>query len=1083
MKRLLLNMVGGLSSEWSRISALLTLGFFTGIFMASYSVSINTLFISKFGNENDFPLALVTQGVLGILFTILFSKLQNILGFRKLVYYTSIIILLLVGGISLSLVLKDNDETIVFLGFATLGPVASISLLIFWGAFGRLFNFTQSKRLSGGIDTGQAFATIFAFFSVPFIQQLLPNLSYLSLVGVISYLFCFVSIVYILKKFRMHSAEALTVDENVEKVSNKRTRLRDYKNYFFVISIFVMCSSFSAAFVDYSFVTVTPQYFKEEQELANFLAFFEAFIIIVSFLVQTFLNDRILEVYGLQYSLMLLPGILVFFCVIDLVIGSLFGHDQSSSAFLMFFLIISMSKLVTDALRDSLENPTVKIFFFPLPAEIRYEAQTLVEGTVAQFSTLCAGILMIGISKLNNYNILYNNFVIFAIVGVWVFITFKMYNFYKISLQNLLSANSTEVNYTQEIGNRFKNNKIQNLLQSRWNSVPHKVAPLLFRLIERLDVFLFRSILSDEGSLYRMNNKRQALQKIKEYSIYESIPSLRNYEEGTFSDEFNFSKLAVQVAEDLELEIVTEISYENIEKLSKSSNAVDRVNAARYMFNIYDEKYDKIIGKLIRDYTYTVRCEAISLVGYHKLSEFIPALVERLAIKGDERVALSAIVAVGESGAKILENAFHKNGQLQLTQRLILQAYAKIGSEESVQLLSDKITYPERKISYEALSLLSALGWNAEDEYQKLFLKEALKREANNCYWNIASTLELENNRNTNLLSRALQDEIMTNYDQIFLILNMLYDRGSLLLIRKNHELGTADSIGYAVELLDVLIEEDIKAYVIPLFDDVALDDKVKKLSELFYREHYTSEQVIFKLSNRDPNWLSSWVRACALYTLSSIKEMLDQEMLVGYLFDQERMMYELAAWILRIHHPETLEDAYGRLPQDKEADLRDIMKNIDSLKWEDAPHLAFSKALYFSNLSEFHGLTGDELADLAKVSKIRFYEKNKEITSAKRLKEKGLYIVKSGTVAVKDGDLDEHALLYSKRSIIGSYVSVASDAWVGHCLAVEDTELIEIDEEEFFLLLATDPHMVEIIMNNIRRTFRTSINLQKSTV
>lgn len=1075
-------MVGGLSSEWSRIAALLTLGFFTGIFMASYSVSINTLFISKFGNENDFPLALVTQGVLGIIFTILFSKLQNVIGFRKLVYYTSFINLILVGTISFSLLYGNNDELVVFLGFATLGPISSISLLIFWGAFGRLFNFTQSKRLSGGIDTGQAFATIFAFFSVPFIQQILPSLSYLSLVGFTSYFFCIISIIYILKKFRMHSAEAITVDENVEKVSNKRIRLRDYKNYFLVISVFVMCSSFSAAFVDYSFVTVTPQYFLEEQELANFLAFFEAFVIIVSFLVQTFLNDRILEVYGLQYSLMLLPGILVFFCVIDLVIGSLFGHDQSSSAFLMFFLIISMSKLVTDALRDSLENPTVKIFFFPLPAEIRYEAQTLVEGTVAQFSTLCAGILMIGISKINSYNILYNNFVIFGIVGIWVFITFKMYNFYRISLQNLLSANSTEVNYNEDIGNRFKNNKVQNLLQTRWNSVPHRVAPLLFKLIERLDVFLFRTILSDDGSLHRMINKRQALQKIKEYSIYESISSLKNYAKGTLGDEMQFTSLANQVANELQAEVYTEISYDNIEQLTKSSNPKERVLAARYMFHQYDENYDNFLGRLIRDYNYTVRCEAMTLVGYHNLSSFIPALVERLAIKGDERVALSAIVAVGESGAKMLETAFHKNGQLQLTQRLILQAYAKIGSEESVQLLADKITYPERKISYEALALLSTLGWNAEDEYHKLFLKEALKREANNCYWNVSATLELENTHHTALLSRALQDEIMTNYDQIFLILNMLYDRGSLSLIRKNHDLGTSDSIGYAVELLDVLIEEDIKHYVLPLFEDIEFEDKVKKLSELFYREHYSSNQVVLKLSNRDPNWLSLWVRSCALYTLSYNPELCDTEMLVGYLFDQERMMYELSAWILQVYKPDVLEEAYHRLPQDKEADLRDLLKNINDMKWANAPHLTFSKALYFSNLSEFHGLTGDELSDLSNISQIRFFEKGKEIITAEELKEKGLFIVKSGSVKIGEVD-DEHPFIYSKRRILGAYISSQSDAWIGTCRAMEDTYIIDIDEESFFLLLATDSHMVEIIMNNVRRSFRTSINLKKSTI
>ncbi|NME72178.1 hypothetical protein [Flammeovirga aprica] len=1076
MKKLLLGMVGGLSSEWPRIAALLTLGFFTGIFMASYSVAINTLFISKFGNEEDFPLALVTQGVLGIIFTILFSKLQNIIGFRKLVYYTSFIIFGIIGSITGALLFLEDNEWVAFFGFATLGPISSISLLIFWGAFGRLFNFSQSKRLSGGIDTGQAVATILAFFSVPIIQSILPSFSYLSLVGAIAYLGCLISIIYILRKFRMHAADAITVDENKTE-PHKRVRLRDYKKYFLMISTFVMCSSFSAAFVDYSFVTVTPQYFLKEQELANFLAFFEAFVIIVSFLVQTFLNDKILEVYGLQYSLMLLPGILVFFGVIDLVIGSLFGHSKESGVFLMFFLIISMSKLVTDALRDSLESPTVKIFFFPLPTEIRYEAQTLVEGTVAQMSTLGAGVLMILISRLGGYNILYNNFVIFAIVGLWVFITFKMYAEYRVSLQNLLAANSTESDYVDDHGKRFQNNKIQNLLQTRWNSVSTKLSPLLFKLIERLDIFLFRSILSEKGNLLRFVNKRIALSKINEYRIYESAEALEDFVQGTFDDD-QMIGVASSLANDLKAEVLLESDVENIIEFSKSPDPKKRMKASRLIFSCYNDRLENTVSKLIRDYNYDVRVEAMSLVGYHKIANLIPVLVERLSIKGDERVALSAIVAVGEDGARILENAFHKNGQIQQTKRLILQAYAKIGSEESVQLLSEKITSPERRISYEALSLLSALGWNAEDEYQILFLKEALKREANNCYWNIAVSLELEDTKENVLVQRAVQSEIISNYNQMFLLLDMLYDRGSLQLIRKNYELGTADSIGYAVELLDVLIDEDIKGYVLPLFEDASAEERVKKLQDLYYRESYSSDYALVRLATRDPNWLSSWARASALYALAFKPQICNPNMLVGYLFDSNKLISELAAWILKVNFPDVLEESFPRLDHKVESDLRELLRDVDSLDWKTTPKFTFSKALFFTNISEFHNLSGDELSDLAEIADLRFIKKGKKIVSAEKLKEEGLYIVKDGEIAIGTGDA--HTLLYKRRMMIGTYISTKAEAWVGDMYALTDSYLYEIDEKSFFLLLATDMHMVEIIMNNVRRAFRTSINLQK---
>ena len=58
------------------------------------------------------------------------------------------------------------------------GPITAVLLLSFWGIFGRLFNFRQSKRIIGWIDTGQLIAAIIAtLIVIPFTTKLVQETS------------------------------------------------------------------------------------------------------------------------------------------------------------------------------------------------------------------------------------------------------------------------------------------------------------------------------------------------------------------------------------------------------------------------------------------------------------------------------------------------------------------------------------------------------------------------------------------------------------------------------------------------------------------------------------------------------------------------------------------------------------------------------------------------------------------------------------------------------------------------------------------------------------------------------------------
>src|SRR6185503_13985125 len=72
---------------------------------------------------------------------------------------------------------KDYHREVLFAMYCFTGPMTAILMLCYWGIFGRLFNFKQSKRIIGWIDTGQLIAAILAFFFIPLTASFFPDTS------------------------------------------------------------------------------------------------------------------------------------------------------------------------------------------------------------------------------------------------------------------------------------------------------------------------------------------------------------------------------------------------------------------------------------------------------------------------------------------------------------------------------------------------------------------------------------------------------------------------------------------------------------------------------------------------------------------------------------------------------------------------------------------------------------------------------------------------------------------------------------------------------------------------------------------
>ena len=157
------------SQEQKQIVLMLCTGFFMGVFIATYQVTADSLFLNRLGDQLD--KAFLIAGILGIITTALFSTAQSLIKFTTLALVSVGLILMftLTTYWLLHFGSAAYQDYYVFALYCMNGPIAAVLLLSFWGIFGRLFNFRQSKRIIGWIDTGQLIAAILAtLIVIPF---------------------------------------------------------------------------------------------------------------------------------------------------------------------------------------------------------------------------------------------------------------------------------------------------------------------------------------------------------------------------------------------------------------------------------------------------------------------------------------------------------------------------------------------------------------------------------------------------------------------------------------------------------------------------------------------------------------------------------------------------------------------------------------------------------------------------------------------------------------------------------------------------------------------------------------------------
>ncbi len=1034
--------------EESSVMLLLIQSLFMGIFLATYDVGSTALFLDAFPAEM-LPKSFIVSGIVGMILSIIYSKLQQIISFVKLAIINLVLIVAIVFSIRYAFEVTDT-KWLAFLVFIMMGPLNALALLGFWGVAGRLFSIRQAKRLFGMIDSGQIFGMILTSFLIPLVLYLSPSVNNLLLLSGLSILGTLVIQIIISKKF----GKGIIQKEKEEAASKVAVKVITYvemfkEPYIRMLALFVITFMIGAFLVYGAFMGVVKTNFPDQIDTANFLSIFTAVVMIFTFIIKTFLFARLMSTYGLKLSLLLSPVVVGILIVLAAVVGTILGYELEAKGFVFFFLLISLGRLFSHSLSMAIQAPTLNILYQPLASTIRYDVQAKINGTINELSSVLSGFILLGLGSLSFFKPIYVPYLLVVIFVVWVWVIISLYNEYQNTLKKSLESSD---DYHKELGTELEILSKEVRISSSANKIIH-----ILRVISDLHPILYEDLLMN-CIHHRFADVRkytikmigeiqliQAIDKLQEQLLIEKDIVIKNYLEEVLS-------LIYQDDEDY-------LSNSYLEQLVYSRKIEHRVYATKLLALFVNNKNSQYLVDLIRDIEPPVRWNAIVTAGQVNRSELYPFLIDNLSNNRFYSPAKAALIHIGEPVVQDLKYAFNRSGTNIHLLENIINVLMIIGGNEVNEYLVANINYPEPIIQKSILNALVKSDVLVNNDVYRDNVKQVLKQFIGSIYWNKMALSEIKIKYIGDDLKHALEQENTENYEQVFSLLGILFDANSIQKIQQDIEIGTTESVGYAIELLDLLLDEYLKQHLFPILEDLSISEMTRQLQNYFPRENFDAYRVLIEIINRDYNLIGKWTKACAIEALHKMEKVQVSYALTANMFNPDRLLNEQTAKLLKSID----KDHYQEVLQRVEEKQRQNLQTLLDTKTDQTERFLMWKVRYLKELPQFSIFSWTQLQEIAKYMKYYLINEDVNLWNQEENYTPNIFLIE-GEVMINKGGRDEH--LFNHKGLIGNHELWEDEFFITKLFTKTKVKCFMIEEDDWKYLINHYHTLAKVYVN-----------------
>jgi AAA family ATP:ADP antiporter len=811
-------------------------------------------YIIKEGSEY-LPIAYLTTAIVVGIVVAFYSRLQARVP-RRVLIILCLVFFMVTCLISQRLFVKEEKFAwmpLVFWVWANLFIVVLGTQ--FWMLVNDVFNPREAKRLIGFFGSGGLLGGIFGALLTGFLGRKYPDNLLLIAFGILILSIFVVNLIFIWQRRKGSPDDKAEKKDKEKGVKPAKVGFIDCFNtvrknhYLTLLAVVVILTFIVATFIDYQSKTVIDIHEDRMDEMTSLFGYFHAALLVIPFLISMFMTSGIIKRFGIRSTLLLFP-LLLLLCAFGIGIWPVFG----------WALAIKTSD---KSLSFSLNQFTRELLYIPILPELKYKAKVFIDMFLNRFAKgLGALILMIFLipffrdftqpSLMQKAEILEKPGVLettdesqrideselvdkrirrvrfasaFSVVFIFAWIFFNL----KVSKE-----------YTKTVKKK---------LEIKWDRADRMVA-------EKMDVdytkLVFDTIESRNRSsiLYAMH----IFDLIKQDKLTPEVKKLISYK----SDEVKASSLGglfesgetallpetdeiigedvleKEIGEIMALDVYQEVMKSYVENALRdesleSETAKMEVAKAIGLMGSESPLAEKL-GELLWDESPEVSKYALESAAKLRKKEYVPALIKKLFNPITREDASVALEKYGDRVIGALSDYLSDRDEDVELRRGTTSVLARIGTQDAGDCLMWELEEGKGEIDTELIDALDRIRCEKPGvQFREDIVETKILREIKKYCLTFIKHFGTKSKRKKAEKTKSLPEELNVSLMNVFKLLGLIYLREDIMRAYQNIQVGTKDSVDYAIELLDNTLKKEMREIILPLMEELALEERVKR--------------------------------------------------------------------------------------------------------------------------------------------------------------------------------------------------------------------------------------------------------------
>jgi AAA family ATP:ADP antiporter len=577
--------------------------------------------------------------------------------------------------------------------------------------------------------------------------------------------------------------------------------------------------------VEFQFMSAAYLHIRSREALQAFFGFFEAGLTVFAFLLNILMAGLLLRKLAVARALLFTPVLLL--------AGSAAVLIAPFSLFSGIFI-----RGLDEGLAFSVNHPFREILYIPVPARLRHKAKAFIEMFVSQSAKFAGAVVLLLFALALNKDIDYLtpywnpqlarflSGVVIALLVPWMLSARKLGRAYiaaiKENIQPLwdrggkVLADKVDVEYAKLVFDTIDSRNYSTVLYALHLFdllAQRKLSPELRNAIAVKTEEVQAKALSD-----RLESGAAAL-----------VPEIL--------DELPLDVLANEIPIILSSSAYQQVMGSYVEKLLArgAESEVEKMELAKALGLMPpDSPLTGYLGRLIGDESPVVGGLALRSAAKLKKTEDLTAIIRRLRRVGTLHDALNALEAYGDAAVGALEACLRDPATEFIVRSAVVEALGRIGSPRAAHILTEELIYGTGEVDgrlIDVLDRLRAAGLpvplsEAAAKRKTLALIKRFCRDFLDLHREGDDPDALR-------LRRLLARNLEVTFADIFKLLGLYYPQADIRRVFQNIRTGGAHAVAHAVEWLDNALSKDLHGVLVPLVDDLSLEEKKARFRKI----------------------------------------------------------------------------------------------------------------------------------------------------------------------------------------------------------------------------------------------------------